>query len=67
MKNLIYQVWMLHVTFAPQIQSYHSKQQEEPIIVISRLLLSVCNIYNYFDKGCRKKCTQQARKVLWVV
>ena len=23
--------------------------------------------YSYFEKGCRKKCTQQSRKVLWVV
>ena len=21
----------------------------------------------YFEKGCRKKCTRQSRKVLWVV
>ena len=24
-------------------------------------------IYSYFKKGCRKKCTPQTRKVLWVV
>ena len=24
-------------------------------------------IYTYFEKGCRKKCTRQFRKVLWVV
>ena len=23
--------------------------------------------YSYFKKGCRKKCTQQSRKVLWVI
>ena len=23
--------------------------------------------HGYFDKGCRKKCTRQSRKVLWVV
>ena len=23
--------------------------------------------YSYFEKDCRKKCTRQARKVLWVV
>ena len=22
--------------------------------------------YSYFEKGCRKKCTRQSRKVLWV-
>ena len=25
------------------------------------------NIYSYFEKGCRIKCTRQPRKVLWVV
>ena len=25
------------------------------------------HIYSYFEKGCRKKCTQESRKVLWVV
>ena len=25
------------------------------------------HIYSYFEKGCRKKCTRQSRKVLWVV
>ena len=24
-------------------------------------------VYSYFEKGCRKKCTRQPRKVLWVV
>ena len=24
-------------------------------------------VYSYFGKGCRKKCTRQTRKVLWVV
>ena len=24
-------------------------------------------LYSYFKKGCRKKCTRQSRKVLWVV
>ena len=24
-------------------------------------------IYSYFKKGCRKKCTRQSRKVLWVI
>ena len=23
--------------------------------------------YSYFEKGCRQKCTQQSRKVLWVL
>ena len=23
--------------------------------------------YSYFEKGCRKKCTRQSQKVLWVV
>ena len=24
-------------------------------------------IYSYFEKGCRKKCTRQSRKALWVI
>ena len=24
-------------------------------------------MYSYFEKGCRKKCTRQSRKVLWVI
>ena len=24
-------------------------------------------VYSYFEKGCRKKCMWQSRKVLWVV
>ena len=24
-------------------------------------------LYSYFEKGCRKKCTRQSRKVFWVV
>ena len=28
---------------------------------------SPCPIYSCFEKGCRKKCTRQSRKVLWVV
>ena len=24
-------------------------------------------VYSYFEKGCRKKCTRQSRKALWVV
>ena len=28
---------------------------------------SRCLVYSRFEKGCRKKCTRQSRKVLWVV
>ena len=27
----------------------------------------LAGVYSYFEKGCRKKCTRQTRKVLWVV
>ena len=27
----------------------------------------VVDAYSYFEKGCRKKCTRQSRKVLWVI
>ena len=34
----------------------------------SRRTLSRCiQVYSYFEKGCRIKCTRQPRKVLWVV
>ena len=29
--------------------------------------LTFANIYSYLEKGCRKKCTGQSRKVLWVI
>ena len=32
-----------------------------------RILAWYQYIYSYFEKGCRKKCTRQSRKVLWVV
>ena len=25
------------------------------------------HVYSYFEKGCRKKCTRQSPRVLWVV
>ena len=28
---------------------------------------SIHPVYSFFKKGCWKKCTQQSRKVLWVV
>ena len=30
---------------------------------------TTCNwaVYSYFEKGCRKKCSRQSRKALWVV
>ena len=30
-------------------------------------LLNLNRTYSYFEKGCRKKCTRQSRKALWVV
>ena len=29
--------------------------------------VDLLTFYRYFEKGCRKKCTRQPRKVLWVV
>ena len=34
---------------------------------ILRVLLLNIPLYSYFEKGCRKKCTRQSRKALWVV
>ena len=31
------------------------------------MLTTLISTYSYFKKGCRKKCTRQTRKALWVV
>ena len=36
-----------------------------PVIHIQEFISIV--IYSYFEKGCRKKCTRQSWKILWVV
>ena len=38
-----------------QQQQRNCGRQEEPAILISRLLLRMHRIYSYFQKGCRKK------------
>ena len=35
--------------------------------IIGRSSPGVKLTYSYFEKGCRKKCMRQSRKVLWVV
>ena len=42
-------------------------QSEKSGKVSCLVQLCVPFIYSCFEKGCRKKCTQQSRKVLWVV
>ena len=34
---------------------------------LAALIFTCILYYSYFEKGCRKKCTRQSRKVLWVV
>ena len=34
---------------------------------MNKVSLSSTQVYSYFEKGCRKKCTRQSQKVLWVV
>ena len=35
--------------------------------LFGKQLIVYIYIYSYFEKGCRKKCTRQSRKALWVV
>ena len=39
--------------------------QNDPKMWLACIMLS--QVYSYFEKGCRKKCTGLSRKVLWVV
>ena len=42
--------------------SFSSRIQKKVVAEIKRW-----SVYSYFEKGCRKKCTRQSRKVLWVI
>ena len=49
-------------------RSYENSSILLPSEVINIVRYSeVIIIYSYFEKGCRKKCTRQSRKALWVV
>ena len=37
-----------------------------PLIKSQLLLRGIVIVYSCFEKGCRRKCTRQSRKVLWV-
>ena len=37
------------------------------VILENSCCIIYVNVYSYFEKGCRKKCTRQSLKVLWVV
>ena len=39
--------------------------RKRPVSQATRLVL-VVPAYSYFEKGCRKRCTRQSQKVLWV-
>ena len=43
------------------LHMYHAE------ILIYSSLGFLYHLYRYFEKDCRKKCTRQSRKVLWVV
>ena len=48
------------------------KKQYTFLCYVTRCLSLPCSalklsIYSYFQRGCRKKCTRQSRKVLWMV
>ena len=56
----------LGLLFLRRVKCNYSRE-----VRIPRVVLTTCKfgrpIYSYFEKGCRKKCTGQSRKVLWVV
>ena len=40
---------------------------QQTLLIKLKLTDKLYSLYSYFEKGCQKKCTQQSRKVLWVV
>ena len=40
---------------------------QQTLLIKLKLTDKLYSVYSYFEKGCRKKCTRQSRKVLWVV
>ena len=50
----------------PHSYSYNrtDKGLPEPCLY---MFLNTSELYSYFEKGCRKKCTRQSWKALWVV
>ena len=55
--------------FLPELKKLRlfSKQYRNTRTVDFLKVRLVEAIYSYFEKGCRKKCTRESRKVLWVV
>ena len=40
----------------------------QPIFTYVHLIYNLYTaVYSYFEKGCRKKCTRQSRRALWMV
>ena len=37
------------------------------VFICRKVDIKLRYVYSYFEKGCRKKCTRQSRKALWVV
>ena len=66
LRQCIFQVIKKNNSSAYDLNSYN-------FTIVKSLFYSrnVCvqktEIYSCFEKGCRKKCTRQSRKVLWVV
>ena len=40
---------------------------QQTLLIKLKLTDKLYSVYSYFEKGCRKKCTRQSRKVLGVV
>ena len=40
---------------------------QQTLLIKLKFTDKLYSVYSYFEKGCRKKCTRQSRKVLGVV
>ena len=56
---------MLSVQLPPFLQK--KSESGKGTVFFSLFLFCLFVFISYFEKGCRKKCTRQSRKVLWVV
>ena len=64
----LFHVFLSEVRRLGRLASYNLVKRKASVPPV---VLATCKvgrpIYSYFEKGCRKKCKRQSRKVLWVV
>ena len=56
-----WKIFMSDQLFAPPIEGFNC------LFFLPFWRRKMSSYYNYFEKGCRKKCARQSWKVLWVV